>query len=96
MLRYFGEDLKTARKKYREFVSEGISKGRREELRGGGLIRSAGGSIFGVHNEDRELSDDRILGSGDFVAEALRVANNSFEETSGLKRMPLSELSRKV
>ncbi len=30
------------------------------------------------------------------MAEALRVANNSFEETSGLTRMPLSELSRKV
>ncbi len=83
VLRYFGKDLKAARKEYREFVRKGISKGRQEELRGGGLVRSAGGTLFGLHNEDRDppdspergqardggrgLSDDRILGSGDYA-----------------------------
>ena len=47
-----------------------IDKGRRPELVGGGLIRSLGGwsAVESLRcSGDRELSEDRILGSGEFV-----------------------------
>lgn len=43
VLVYFGDTIKVALRRYRRFVSNGIDQGRRPELQGGGLIRSAGG-----------------------------------------------------
>ena len=43
VLRRFGKKVPEARKAYRAYVAKGISQGRRPELAGGGLIRSAGG-----------------------------------------------------
>ncbi|MFH1628587.1 MAG: transposase, partial [Pseudomonadota bacterium] len=77
VLLYFGEETEKARKKYRQFVRDGIERGSRPELQGGGLIRSSGGGkagLLGRSSEERELADDRILGSGDFVAGALKKA----------------------
>jgi len=75
VLRYFGENLKDARRNYHRFVEKGIKHGRREDLQGGGLIRSSGGDtsvLSPKRKEDRELSDERILGSGDFVGAVLQ------------------------
>ncbi len=77
VLQYFGKNLKEARRRYRQFVEKGIKQGRREDLQGGGLTRSAGGErigLLGLKKEERELSDDRILGSGHFVGDVLRKA----------------------
>lgn len=70
---------KTAVDGYSRFVAVGFSQGRREELRGGGLIRSAGGiaAIMARSPEDRDLSDERILGGGDFVESVLRGSDHS-------------------
>lgn len=43
VLRLYGTKKTAARKGYREYVKKGISDGRRPDLVGGGLIRSAGG-----------------------------------------------------
>jgi hypothetical protein len=70
VLRWFGATVRGARISYREFVKKGIAQGRRPELVGGGLIRSLGGwSIVKAIRKEKvmELSDDRILGSGEFV-----------------------------
>ena len=75
VLRYFGDSFREARANYRRFVEKGIKKGRQPELQGGGLIRSSGGNKLGGRQEDRELSDERILGSGDFVAKVLEKTN---------------------
>ena len=78
VLQYFGKNLKEARRRYQEFVEKGIDQGKRPDFQGGGLVRSAGGDktgLLGRKEEDKELSDQRILGSGDFVAEVLRAAN---------------------
>lgn len=67
-----------ARRIYRQFVKEGVDQGSRPELQGGGLVRSAGGDkrgLLGRKKDERELSDERILGSGDFVAKALEEAD---------------------
>lgn len=70
VLRFFGTIEGEAKKNYREFVKEGIEEGRRSDLVGGGLIRSQGGwsAVKEMRRKGiREKSDERILGSGDFV-----------------------------
>ena len=43
VLGYFGRSNREARKEYESFVKEGLTQGRKQELTGGGLIRSLGG-----------------------------------------------------
>jgi putative transposase len=43
VLGMFGVKVGTARRAYRSFVERGVAQGRRHDLRGGGLLRSAGG-----------------------------------------------------
>ena len=43
ILNLFGGKILEARRLYLEFVKKGISLGRRPDLTGGGLVRSAGG-----------------------------------------------------
>jgi putative transposase len=94
VLLHFGDTLKPARRRYRQFVKNGIDQGTRPELQGGGLVRSAGGDKWGLlgrKKEDREKGDERILGSGDFVCDVLREAGEIFE--SPIKeRMSFEEL----
>ncbi len=63
ILERFGKRVTTARMNYRQFVSEGIKAGRRDDLVGGGLKRSQGER----ENNEYESYDERVLGSGDFV-----------------------------
>ena len=65
VLLMFDEVPKTARRKYRDFVAEGVPLGRRNELVGGGLKRRL--ALSGP--QDFEAYDERILGSGEFVEE---------------------------
>jgi REP element-mobilizing transposase RayT len=78
VLKWFGRKEGEAKKAYREYVKKGIEKGRPPELVGGGLIRSLGGwsqvksmRHLGIH----EHSDERILGSGDFVKQVIKEAS---------------------
>jgi REP element-mobilizing transposase RayT len=43
VLALFGDQVSTARRRYREYVKKGIVQGQRPDLVGGGLVRSAGG-----------------------------------------------------
>ena len=63
VLSYFGWRVKVSRRRYREYIMEGISRGRREGLTGGGLRRVR--KLTGL--EEIEEFDERILGSGEFV-----------------------------
>ena len=70
VLRHFGSALNDARQHYRAFVEKGIKHGRRPELQGGGLVRSDSGDtsvLSPKDKENRELSDQRVLGSGGFA-----------------------------
>ncbi|RLC10967.1 MAG: transposase [Deltaproteobacteria bacterium] len=94
VLLHFGDAKKLARRRYHEFVEKGIAQGRRSEFQGGGLVRSAGGNkdgLVGRKKEEREKGDARILGSGDFVNEALSQAKVKFEKKYPPKR-PIAEL----
>ncbi|KKL15661.1 hypothetical protein LCGC14_2503360 [marine sediment metagenome] len=86
VLLHFGETKKVARRRYRQFVKNGIEQGKRPEFQGGGLVRSAGGDkrgLLGRKKEEREKGDARILGSGNFVNEALRIAGEEWESQKG-------------
>jgi len=82
VLLHFGETKKVARRRYRQFVKNGIDQGKRPELQGGGLVRSAGGNksgLLGRKREESEKGDARILGSGVFVEDILQESNELYE-----------------
>jgi len=77
ILNLFGQKVPEARRLYLEFVKKGVAAGRRPDLTGGGLVRSAGGwSALRVmrNGESRMKGDERILGQGDFVETVLKAA----------------------
>lgn len=80
VLRFYHNELSLARRRYRIFVKSGIEDGRRPDLIGGGLIRSAGGwsEVKALRKSDiRIKGDERILGDGDFVENVLQEARES-------------------
>jgi putative transposase len=89
VLGYFGKNKGKARKEYESFVKAGLNQGRKEELTGGGLIRSLGGWTearevlkSGVHI----MSDERILGDSDFVDSVISQSDEHYERRHRLKR----------
>jgi REP element-mobilizing transposase RayT len=77
-LSWFGRTEGEAKKAYRKFIKDGVALGRRAELVGGGLVRSMGGwsEVVSLRRRGvRELADERILGSGDFVERILKEAD---------------------
>lgn len=75
----FSDQRSAATKLYSEFIAEGFGQGVREELRGGGLIRSSGGvaGVLARGHEEREAADERILGLGNFVETILKASDLS-------------------
>jgi REP element-mobilizing transposase RayT len=66
----FGPTPRRALRAYRAFVAAGIPQGRRPDLQGGGLLRSAGGwEAVAALRRGREayLGDERVLGGSTFV-----------------------------
>ena len=72
-------------------LEAGLYQGRRNELTGGGLIRSLGGwtevKKYGLKGQDHIKSDERILGESDFVTDILSKADEKFEHKYELKRL---------
>jgi putative transposase len=94
ILRCFGQKQGEAKKAYRSYVKKEIDQGQRPELVGGGLIRSLGGwsAVKALRRAgDRELSDDRILGSGEFVEQIIKEA-----EGKAKYQLPVKEKDRKI
>ena len=82
VLARFGDSVKKARKSYLSFVRKGIDQRRRPELVGGGLLRSIGGwsALKAMRDtETRVISDERILGSNEFVEMVLKSANEAYD-----------------
>ncbi|MBN2107227.1 MAG: transposase [Deltaproteobacteria bacterium] len=95
VLSCFGRKAGVAKRAYRRYVGEGITQGHRPELVGGGLLRSLGGwsEVLSVRKQGgRLLSDERILGSGDFVNQVLREAESMIRrQYSALERKKIAE-----
>ncbi|NTW11247.1 MAG: hypothetical protein HGA26_07795 [Chlorobiaceae bacterium] len=89
VLGYFGKRVGAARTAYLEFMQQEGKLGRQPELTGGGLIRSAGGwsEVLSMKRRgERQFSDERILGSGDFAQEVIAEADTSVREKVPLAR----------
>ena len=89
VLSWFGRSEKDAAAAYRQYVEEGISLGRRAELVGGGLIRSAGGwsQVMPKRRKDEGMpSDERILGGGGFVEKVLGEAEERIRHQLPMNR----------
>jgi putative transposase len=83
VLGYFGERESIAKKAYREFVVSESGLGSQPDLTGGGLIRSIGGwsEVKSLRKRgEKQFSDERILGSGEFVRDILGDTENSVKE----------------
>jgi putative transposase len=88
VLGMFGENVRAARRAYRLFVEKGIGGGRRKDLTGGGLLRSAGGweGVKALREEKvYQKNDERILGDGDFVGWVLASAEEAMEKRYALR-----------
>jgi len=87
VLSHFGSTRRRARERYREFVVAGAGRGRRPDLTGGGLIRSAGGvEAVAELRRGREAyqSDERILGSTEFVNAMRKMAEAAARPDRGV------------
>jgi putative transposase len=88
VLQLSGNKESGARGNYSRFVRKGVDLGKRPDLTGGGLLRSHGGWT-GVRSlkaaGDYQKGDERILGDGGFVNEALKKAEERFKEKYRLK-----------
>jgi REP element-mobilizing transposase RayT len=97
ILGHFGRRLTRARAGYRAFVAAGIAQGRRRELQGGGLVRSAGGWAAVVslrRGREAYLSDERILGSSGFVEAVRREAEAGTQPAA--RPLPLAKLVERI
>ncbi len=95
VLEYFGRKKSTALKAYEEYLQEGLGN-EDKHLLGGGLIRSVGGwgEALKIRKEDLQVSDERILGSGDFAADILERCKQ--EELEPKEFKDSNELLRKI
>jgi len=101
VLGLFGEKVSAARRQYRAFVEKGIAIGKREDLIGGGLLRSHGGwaNVKAMRRAKIfEKADERILGDGDFVKKVLVAAEEKMKRRYAIqaKGVNLENLSERV
>jgi REP element-mobilizing transposase RayT len=95
ILSLFGQKASSARRAYRSFIEKGFSRDRRPDLTGGGLLRSVGGwtALKELKKDDpRVISDERILGSSNFVASVLKHAQEDYKRRTLVKAMDLNGL----
>lgn len=90
ILGYFGKYKNNARKKYELFVEKGLAQGKKNELTGGGLIRSLGGWVEAKEtlkdSSGSIMSDERILGDSDFVDSIISQSVDQYERKYRLKK----------
>jgi len=95
----FGSHAATPTSGYERFIVDGWNEGHREELEGGGLIRSLGGmagALQAARDNHRQLSDVRVLGDGNFVQEVLRQAETAENQQHDLQTLSLESLAKAV
>ena len=94
VLGQFAGTKRKAIREYHRFVQEGLGDGRNPMLTGGGLIRSQGGwsQVLALRRKcEKELSDERILGSENFIDRVLQEA-----EERQLRQMKLRRMGRGI
>jgi REP element-mobilizing transposase RayT len=95
VLSWFGKKVGPARRVYGGYVSDGIKQGHRPELVGGGLVRSLGGwsAVKSLRRYgEKVLTDERILGTDDFVERILGEADQRAQRSFSLRLRDKEEL----
>ncbi len=87
VLAAFGKKEPIAQETYQQFMKEGLHQGHREELTGGGLVRSIGGWSAVKEGQSHTMSDERILGDNEFVESILSEAGETLERHYQLKSL---------
>lgn len=85
----FSDSKIKAQQKYLEFIESGKGMGKREDLTGGGLRRSAGGwkGVYALKRaKDYWRGDERVLGDGEFVNQVLKISEEEMLKKERLKR----------
>ena len=100
VLSHFGQS-RSCRRNYQQFVQRGVSRGRRPELVGGGLIRSLGGwsEVLALRRKEQKVTyDQRILGDSDFVQEVTTGLDDLVKKNLRLsgQRIDIDGLAAKV
>ena len=90
VLLYFGRRKSPAREKYRQFVLDGVSQGRRPELVGGGKCNT---TVSQADSDEEITFDPRVLGSSNFVQQLRHDRRLSSRMEKGLS---IAELVRRV
>jgi len=88
VLKLFGNSIRSGRRSYGKYVEKGVDEGRRHDLAGGGLVRSAGGwsALKSLRQAGfSQKADERILGDGDFVSGVLQEARERFDRKYKLR-----------
>jgi hypothetical protein len=101
VLSWFGEKERQAKTAYRRYIQEGVGQGRLPALVGGGLIRSLGGwsQVLSLRSHGKHvLTDERILGSGDFVEKLLTQADErlKYQFDRGKRRKKMEQVIEDV
>ena len=89
LLGLFGDNRRKSRRSYRQFIEKGVGSGRRSDLTGGGLVRSAGGwaEIKALRRAGIKVrGDTRILGDSDFVERVLADEDRLLQEKYDLQK----------
>ncbi|MDA8163429.1 MAG: transposase [Desulfobacteraceae bacterium] len=89
VLAHFSARKREAVSGYRQFVADGLPPGKREDLTGGGLRRSAGGweGLKDLRQSGQYWrGDERILGDGNFVDEVLLAAEEALTRREAMRR----------
>jgi len=92
VLAIFGRTVSEARRNLQRHVMKWSVKGRTPELTGGGLIRSSGGwaAVKAAYRSGiRIASDERMLGSSEFVESTLKQAGEGYERRMRLQNAGL-------
>lgn len=85
ILSFYGRKKQEAIQSYKQFVKDGVEL--EEDFEGGGLFRSGGGKweVKKRQKDEQEMSDERILGNGGFVAEVLERVEESDTKKQKIK-----------
>lgn len=98
VLSWFGQNTSPAKKAYRRYLQDGIGDGRREDLVGGGLVRTLGGwsQVLSLRkNKEKVFCDERILGQDQFVERILAEADKKITNQLSINER-ITEARRRI
>ncbi|PKM98323.1 MAG: transposase [Elusimicrobia bacterium HGW-Elusimicrobia-3] len=96
LLWHLGDSEGAAVARYMQVMREKAEEMRQKDLSGGGLLRSLGGEgavLRAMRAGEKVLSDQRILGEGDFVAAVLRTAGEAMQKAKKSRAEVLGEVA---